>query len=237
MVANARISQIQPLSRTRSAEALHVEIASTAELPSEFGTFRLYVFKNNRDDKEHLAIVQGDVFGGHDIATRLHSECLTGDVLGSLRCDCRPQLELSLKTIAQMPRGVVLYMRQEGRGIGLTNKIRAYALQEQGMDTIDANLALGFGEDERDYSIAAAMLRELGVRSIELMTNNPDKVTQLESCGIRVKKRVSHVIASNPHNKAYLETKARRAGHLIDISNEPANTGAHQTSEVPHAAE
>ena len=223
MVANARISQIQPLSRTRSAEALHVEIASTAELPSEFGTFRLYVFKNNRDDKEHLAIVQGDVFGGHDIATRLHSECLTGDVLGSLRCDCRPQLELSLKTIAQMPR--------------LTNKIRAYALQEQGMDTIDANLALGFGEDERDYSIAAAMLRELGVRSIELMTNNPDKVTQLESCGIRVKKRVSHVIASNPHNKAYLETKARRAGHLIDISNEPANTGAHQTSEVPHAAE
>jgi len=170
-------------------------------------------------------MVHGDVFGAHDVMTRVHSECLTGDVMGSLRCDCRPQLERALSRIGAMPRGIVLYMRQEGRGIGLTNKIRAYRLQESGMDTVDANLALGFKDDERDYGIAAAMLRTLGVRSIKLMTNNPDKVRQLESYGLDVRERISHVVAPNDHNRAYLQVKARRSGHIIDLeafAREPA---------------
>ena len=197
---------------------VRVEIASVAELPSEFGNFRVYVFSNNRDSKEHLAMVHGEVFGAHDLVTRVHSECLTGDVLGSLRCDCRPQLERALTKIGQMPRGIVLYMRQEGRGIGLTNKIRAYGLQERGMDTVEANLALGFKDDERDYTVAAAMLRTLGVRSIALMTNNPDKVNKLSSSGIQVSSRIPHVIGSNPHNHKYLSTKASKSGHLMSES-------------------
>lgn len=201
----------------REPNELRVEIAAVAELPSEFGDYRLYVFSNNRDGAEHLAMVHGDVFGHADVPTRLHSECLTGDVLGSLRCDCRPQLELALRTVGQKPRGIVLYMRQEGRGIGLTNKIRAYGLQEQGMDTVEANLALGFPDDARDYSIAAAMLRTLGVRSIGLMTNNPDKVNKLEKLGIAVK-REPHAIPPNHHNRRYLETKARRSGHLLPVA-------------------
>jgi len=196
---------------------VRVEIASAAELPSEFGAYRVFVFSNDRDTKEHVAMVHGDVFGARDVPTRVHSECLTGDVLGSLRCDCRPQLQRALERIGELPRGVVLYMRQEGRGIGLTNKIRAYALQEQGVDTLDANVALGFGEDEREYGVAAAMLRTLGIRSIALMTNNPDKVAKLEAAGIHVQSRLPHAVAPNPHNRAYLETKARRSGHWLDI--------------------
>lgn len=196
-------------------EDLRVDIASVAELPSEFGTFRLYVFSNNRDRKEHVAMVHGDVFGAHDVVTRVHSECLTGDVMGSLRCDCRPQLERALKRVGELPRGIVLYMRQEGRGIGLTNKIRAYGLQERGMDTVEANLALGFKDDERDYSVAAAMLRTLGVRSIALLTNNPDKVEKLQAAGMVVRERLPHVIAANPHNKRYLVTKATKSRHML----------------------
>ena len=206
-------------------DALRVDIASVASLPSEFGEFRIVVFSNNRDGKEHVAMVHGDVFGAHDVTTRVHSECLTGDVMGSLRCDCRPQLERALSRVGAMPRGIVLYMRQEGRGIGLTNKIRAYRLQEGGLDTVDANLALGFKDDERDYGIAAAMLRTLGVRSIRLMTNNPEKVRQLTAAGVVVRERVSHVVAPNDHNRSYLRTKASRSGHLIDaelLAREPA---------------
>lgn len=216
---------------THSTNALRVEIASAAELPSQFGSFRIYVFSNNRDTKEHVAMVHGDVFGAQDVPTRVHSECLTGDVLGSLRCDCRPQLERALMRIGKLPRGVVLYMRQEGRGIGLTNKIRAYGLQEQGLDTLDANVALGFGEDEREYGVAAAMLRTLGIRSITIMTNNPDKVKKLEAEGIRIRSRIPHVIAPNPHNEAYLRTKAERSGHWMARAQEADSARASNIAE------
>jgi len=207
-------SSLQP----RNAPPKHrVYIASKAKLPTQFGDFDIVVFNNDHDHKEHLAVVRGggDVSGRHDVPVRLHSECLTGDVLGSLRCDCRGQLERALNIIGSLPFGIVLYMRQEGRGIGLTNKIRAYGLQEQGLDTVDANLALGFRDDEREYDIAAAMLRELGVQSIRLMTNNPDKVRKLERCGISVSERIAHAIAPNRHNRDYLRTKACRSGHLL----------------------
>jgi len=194
-----------------------VEVASVAQLPSKFGDFRVFVFSNDQDDKEHLAMVHGDVHGAHDVVTRVHSECLTGDVLGSLRCDCRDQLERSLSHVGTLPRGIVLYLRQEGRGIGLTNKIRAYGLQERGLDTVEANLALGFADDMRQYGVAAAMLDTLGVRSIQLMTNNPDKVQKLQREGIVVAQRIPLAIAPNPHNRRYLSTKARRSGHLLEL--------------------
>jgi len=193
-----------------------VEVASLAQLPSKFGDFRVFVFSNDQDDKEHLAMVHGDVQGAHDVVTRVHSECLTGDVLGSLRCDCRDQLERSLRHVGTLPRGIVLYLRQEGRGIGLTNKIRAYGLQERGLDTVEANLALGFADDMRQYGVAAAMLDKLGVRSIQLMTNNPDKVQKLQREGVVVAQRIPLAIAPNPHNRRYLSTKARRSGHLLE---------------------
>jgi len=196
---------------------IEVEIASVAALPSRFGDFRVFVFSNNHDGKEHLAMVHNDVFDAHDVVTRVHSECLTGDVLGSLRCDCRDQLERSLRHVDSLSRGVVLYMRQEGRGIGLTNKIKAYGLQERGMDTVEANLALGFADDLRSYDVAAAMLRTLGVRSIRLMTNNPDKLHKLASAGIVVRERIPLSIEPNRHNRRYLSTKARRSGHILEI--------------------
>jgi GTP cyclohydrolase II len=204
--------------RDLSLPPLEVQVAGTAALPSRFGEFRVVVFSNNRDGKEHLAMVHNEVFGAHDVVTRVHSECLTGDVLGSLRCDCRDQLERSLRHIGTMPRGIVLYMRQEGRGIGLTNKIRAYSLQERGLDTVDANRALGFEDDLRQYGVAAAMLRTLGVRSIRLLTNNPDKVQQLEREGIVVRERIPLAIEPNAHNRDYLATKARRSGHILDVA-------------------
>ena len=203
---------------------LEVEIASVAALPSRFGDFRIVVFANNHDGKEHLAMVHNEVFGAHDVVTRVHSECLTGDVLGSLRCDCRDQLERSLRHVGSLPRGIVLYMRQEGRGIGLTNKIRAYGLQERGLDTVEANLALGFADDLRQYGVAAAMLRTLGVRSIRLMTNNPDKVQKLESEGIVVRERIAIAIEPNIHNRSYLSTKARRSGHILDVDMDVAES-------------
>jgi GTP cyclohydrolase II len=199
-----------------SGPAIHVRIEAQAALPSQFGQYRIYAFSNDRDSKEHVAMVHGDVSGAADVPTRVHSECLTGDVLGSLRCDCRPQLERALANIGQLPCGIVLYLRQEGRGIGLTNKIRAYELQEKGLDTIDANLALGFAADERDYSVAVAMLRALDVRSVRLMTNNPDKVAQLERGGMPVTSRIPHVVGRGEDNRRYLETKRVRSGHLLD---------------------
>jgi GTP cyclohydrolase II len=200
-----------------ASPTIEVDVAGTAALPSRFGDFRVFVFSNNHDDKEHLAMVHNDVLGADDVVTRVHSECLTGDVLGSLRCDCRDQLERSLRHIGSLPRGIVLYMRQEGRGIGLTNKIRAYGLQERGLDTVEANLALGFADDLRQYGVAAAMLRRLGVCSIRLMTNNPDKVQKLEREGVLVHERIPLAIEPNLHNHRYLFTKARRSGHLLDI--------------------
>ena len=194
-----------------------VKVDAVATLPTRFGDFRIVAFWNNRDGKEHIALAHGDVMGAEDLPTRLHSECLTGDALGSLRCDCRDQLENALRSLASMERGLLLYLRQEGRGIGLINKVRAYALQEQGLDTVDANRALGFRDDERDYSVAAHMLASLNVGSVRLMTNNPDKIRQLEQHGVRVSARVPHVMPSNVHNRLYLETKATRSGHLIDL--------------------
>ncbi|MEO8916147.1 MAG: GTP cyclohydrolase II [Polyangiaceae bacterium] len=198
---------------------------ASADLPSEFGKFKLHVFSNDRDSREHLAIVRGEITGAQDVLTRLHSECLTGDVLASLRCDCRAQLERALVRLGQEACGVVLYLRQEGRGIGLTNKIRAYELQERGLDTVDANLALGFAADERDYSVAAAMLRVLAVGSVALMTNNPDKIAQLRAQGIAVTRRIPHEVAPNSHNRFYLDTKARRSGHLLGVSLATADAG------------
>lgn len=201
-----------------------VEIASAAALPTEFGDFRIHVFTSDRDDREQVAIVHGDVFGVESVPTRIHSECLTGDVMGSLRCDCRKQLELGLRQVASMQCGVLLYLRQEGRGIGLANKIRAYKLQEEGLDTVDANLALGFRDDERDYGVGASMLRTLGVRSVRLMTNNPDKVAQLRRYGMVVTERLGHIIPPGAHNRAYLETKGRRSGHILQLPSQESSS-------------
>jgi GTP cyclohydrolase II len=198
------------------AQKVCVRVVSVAELPTRFGSFRVAAFWNNRDEKEHLAIVNGDIVGASDVLTRLHSECLTGDALGSLRCDCRDQLMVGLQSIAEAPCGLLLYLRQEGRGIGLINKIRAYALQDRGLDTVEANRALGFRDDERDYAIAGHMIHSLGVSSVRLMTNNPEKIEQLTDHGVDVAGRVAHLIPPNEHNRFYLETKARRSGHWID---------------------
>lgn len=194
-----------------------VRIVAMAELPTRFGDFHIVAFENNRDGKEHVAITKGDVIGAANVPVRLHSECLTGDVMGSLRCDCRDQLEAALKTIGQMEKGMVLYLRQEGRGIGLINKIRAYSLQDDGLDTVEANLALGFRDDERDYAVAAHMLMSLEIESIQLMTNNPKKISQLTQYGIQVNGRVPHIMEPNEHNRFYLETKAAKSGHMIDF--------------------
>lgn len=202
-------------------QKLCVRIVGVAELPTRFGDFRIVAFWNNRDAKEHVAIVRGEVVGMERVPARLHSECLTGDALGSLRCDCRDQLEASLRAIGRLDRGLVLYLRQEGRGIGLINKVRAYALQDLGMDTVEANLALGFRDDERDYAIAAHMIASLGIRSVRLMTNNPGKLRQLEQYGVKVTDRIPHMIPPNEFNRFYLETKANRSGHWIDFSGKP----------------
>ncbi|MCC6299819.1 MAG: GTP cyclohydrolase II [Anaerolineales bacterium] len=194
-----------------------VRVVALAELPTRFGEFHIIAFENNRDGKEHVAIVKGDVIGASAVPVRLHSECLTGDALGSLRCDCRDQLEASLKMIGGMERGMVLYLRQEGRGIGLINKIRAYSLQDQGLDTVEANHALGFRDDERDYAVAAHMLMSLKIESALLITNNPKKIQQLIDYGIQVSDRIPHIMEPNEYNRFYLETKAAKSGHLIDF--------------------
>ena len=165
--------------------------------------------------------MHGNAMGREDLPVRMHSECLTGDALGSLRCDCRDQLEVSLRAIGAHPHGLVLYLRQEGRGIGLLNKIRAYGLQDRGLDTVEANLALGFRDDERDYAVAAHMLHSLKIRSIQLMTNNPKKVEGLEQYGVRISGRLPHVIPPNPFNEFYLHTKASKSGHYLDSLGKP----------------
>lgn len=191
-----------------------VERYAEATLPTQLGTFRVVVYRELGGDKEHLAIIAGDVSGAEDLLARVHSECLTGEVLHSLKCDCRDQLDLALKRIHEKGRGVVLYLRQEGRGIGLGNKIRAYAKQDEGLDTVDANLALGFEDDQRGYHMAADMLQDLGIRSVALMTNNPRKVEGLESDGVEVTRREPHEIEAHDYNRDYLQTKQARLGHL-----------------------
>jgi GTP cyclohydrolase II len=209
-----------------------VRAAAVAELPTRFGDFRIVAFWNNRDAKEHVAIVRGDVVGHEDVPMRVHSECLTGDAFGSVRCDCRDQLEAALARLGALERGLVLYMRQEGRGIGLLNKVRAYALQDGGLDTVEANLALGFRDDERDYAIAAHMLKSLDVRSVRVMTNNPNKIHQLEEYGISVTGRIAHLLPPTEHNRFYLETKARRSGHFIDLNGRTRLPEQHDAVQV-----
>jgi len=194
-------------------------IVAVADLPTRFGDFCIVAFQDPLDTsgRDHVALVHGLVEGVQDVPVRLHSECLTGDALGSLRCDCRDQLEAALRLLSSGPCGALLYLRQEGRGIGLANKIRAYALQDTGLDTVDANLRLGFRDDERSYSTAARMLRALGVGSVRVMTNNPNKLKQLEENGVIVAGRMPHALPPTPHNRAYLRTKQRRSGHLLEV--------------------
>lgn len=194
-----------------------VKREASAKLPTAFGEFQAYVFSNSLDDKEHVALVMGDIEDGAPTLVRVHSECLTGDVFGSLRCDCGPQLHAALRQIAEAGRGVLLYLRQEGRGIGLLNKIKAYALQEKGADTVEANRQLGFPDDLRDYGIGAQMLYDLGVRQMRLLTNNPRKVTGIEGHGLHVIERVPLQVELNPHNEAYLHTKQSKLGHLLNL--------------------
>jgi GTP cyclohydrolase II len=198
-----------------------VRIEAIADLPSRFGDFQIVAFSNTRDRKEHVAVIKGQVLHGESVPVRLHSECLTGDAIGSLRCDCRDQLEAALKMLGRMDTGILLYLRQEGRGIGLVNKVRAYSLQDAGLDTVQANEALGFHDDERDYAVAAHMLRSLKVRSIRLITNNPRKMQQLAALGISILDRIPHVMEPNEYNRFYLETKATKSGHWIDFLGRP----------------
>jgi GTP cyclohydrolase II len=192
-----------------------VELLARAKLPlDDLPSTQIVAFRASDDGQEHVALVVG-AFAGKPPLVRLHSECLTGDVFGSLKCDCGPQLKEALRIIGGAGGGVLLYLRQEGRGIGLANKIRAYALQDRGLDTVDANNRLGFADDERDYGHAAAMLRALGIDEVRLLTNNPEKVKGLESAGIKVAERVGHQMPVNPHNADYLATKRKRSGHLL----------------------
>ena len=192
-----------------------VQLVAIAELPSRFGDFQVCGFVSPCDGKEHTAIIKGDVVNKDSVLTRVHSECLTGDVMGSKRCDCRDQLLESLKRVEEEGTGVVLYLRQEGRNIGLTEKIRAYALQDQGLDTVDANIHLGYKPDERDYGIAANILKNLKIKSIRLLTNNPEKIEQLTEAGIKIVERVPLITIPTEFSREYLSTKARRSGHLL----------------------
>jgi len=206
-----------PGERLRLPSGLEVEVFARAKLPTRHGDFEMVAFRNNKDGKDHVALIHGDVAGKSGVATRIHSECLTGDVFGSLKCDCREQLELAIDTIAELPAGIILYMRQEGRGIGLANKIKAYSLQERGFDTVEANQHLGFDDDLRTYDVAAAMLHLLGVRSVRLLTNNPNKIEGLRSGWVNVENRSAIETAPNRHNEFYLLTKKRKSGHLIGL--------------------
>lgn len=201
----------------RPQKKTRVKVAAVAELPSRYGRFHIVAFENTRDRKEHVAIVKGRTLNAQDMPVRLHSECLTGDALGSLRCDCRDQLEAALRMIDKLGKGIVIYLRQEGRGIGLLNKIRAYNLQDQGLDTVEANQVLGFRDDERDYEAAAEILKALMIKSVHIITNNPKKIKQLTDYGIKVTGRIPHIMEPNEHNRFYLETKAAKSGHWIDF--------------------
>ena len=185
------------------------------KLPTKYGNFELIPFQEKSSGIEHIALVKGDFSSNNAILTRIHSACATGDLFGSLKCDCGEQLIQAMKTIEQNGSGLIVYLQQEGRGIGLMNKMKAYKLQEQGMDTIEANLHLGFAADERKYEIAAEILNALGICKVNLLTNNPDKIIGLEENGIKVEKRIPLIIESNPFNKCYLDTKETKMGHLL----------------------
>jgi 3,4-dihydroxy 2-butanone 4-phosphate synthase/GTP cyclohydrolase II len=198
-------------------DTLPVSRLECARIPTEVGEFQLCLYSNTNDDKEHLALTMGEVEDQEAVLVRVHSECFTGDVIGSQRCDCGEQLSLAKELIAGAGQGVIIYLRQEGRGIGLLDKLRAYNLQDQGLDTVEANLELGHQADEREYSAAAHILKSLGVRSIRLMTNNPDKVDSLRNLGIDIVDRVPLEASVNQHNAQYLKTKVTRLNHALSI--------------------
>jgi GTP cyclohydrolase II len=192
-----------------------LDYAASCDLPMPWATFRLHAFVEPSTGKEHVAITLGDVADGKPVLSRIHSECLTGDALFSLRCDCGPQLEAALQKIAEEGRGALFYLRQEGRGIGLVNKIRAYQLQDAGADTVEANERLGFKADQRNYKLCQPMLKHLQISTLRLMTNNPRKITALEQLGLKVVERVPLIVTRNPFNERYLTTKAAKLGHLF----------------------
>lgn len=207
---------IKDLQNYRKVHETFVEEAAVVKMPTKYGNFVAHGFVNHLNGEHHIALVKGDISDGKDILCRVHSECLTGDAFGSLRCDCGDQFASAMRQIEKEGRGILLYMRQEGRGIGLINKLRAYELQDQGMDTLEANLALGFEADEREYYIGAQILRELGVKSMRLLTNNPDKVYQLSEFGMEITERVPIQVEATEYDRFYLQTKKDRMGHLLE---------------------
>jgi 3,4-dihydroxy 2-butanone 4-phosphate synthase/GTP cyclohydrolase II len=210
-----KIVTIQDLIEYRRRTEKLVTQLATAALPTRFGTFDLHLFKNDVDGQIHVALVKDDVAGDEPVLVRVHSECLTGDVFGSLRCDCGPQLERAMMLIEHAGKGVLLYMKQEGRGIGLENKIKAYALQERGRDTVEANVELGFPADLRDYGIGAQILVSLGVKKMRLMTNNPRKIVGLGAYGLEIVERIAIEVPPNESNVRYLSTKKDKLGHML----------------------
>lgn len=193
-----------------------IEYVESSKLPTPWGMFEMHGFCDSETQKEHVVLSMGKVDDGEPVLVRIHSECLTGDALFSLRCDCGAQLQAAMHRIAVAGRGAIFYLRQEGRGIGLLNKIRAYRLQDKGADTVEANEQLGFGADMRDYSILKPMFKHMGISSVKLMTNNPRKINALKELGLQVEERLKHETGRNPHNQHYLETKKGKLGHLFD---------------------